>query len=128
MTPMIDVTFLLIIFFLVSSHLSKQENHVKLNLPEAKNAAAADLLAAQTVTTINLLDDGSLRIGSADVLADEVVGILSAKNTDVGGKLQVRIRCSHEQPFSRVSPILAACARSEITDIVFAVYQAKATQ
>ncbi|MCA9180756.1 MAG: biopolymer transporter ExbD, partial [Planctomycetales bacterium] len=30
MTPMIDVVFLLIIFFLVSSHLAKQENQVEL--------------------------------------------------------------------------------------------------
>ena len=35
MTPMIDVTFLLIIFFLVSSHLAQQELQVDLELPAA---------------------------------------------------------------------------------------------
>ena len=35
MTPMIDVVFLLIIFFLVSSHLAKQEVHLELPLPAA---------------------------------------------------------------------------------------------
>ncbi len=39
MTPMIDVTFLLIIFFLVSSHLAKQENFLKLDLPTAAAGA-----------------------------------------------------------------------------------------
>jgi len=35
MTPMIDVVFLLIIFFLVSSHLAQQETQLELDLPEA---------------------------------------------------------------------------------------------
>ncbi len=35
MTPMIDVVFLLIIFFLVSSHLARQENRLPLDLPVA---------------------------------------------------------------------------------------------
>ena len=33
MTPMIDVVFLLIIFFLVSSHLAQQEVQLDLDLP-----------------------------------------------------------------------------------------------
>ena len=37
MTPMIDVVFLLIIFFLVSSHLARQEVHMQLDLPAAGN-------------------------------------------------------------------------------------------
>ena len=39
MTPMIDVVFLLIIFFLVSSHLAKQE--VQMPLPLARLLRAA---------------------------------------------------------------------------------------
>ena len=35
MTPMIDVVFLLIIFFLVSSHLARQEVQLDLDLPRA---------------------------------------------------------------------------------------------
>ena len=44
MTPMIDVVFLLIIFFLVSSHLAKQEVQRDLPLPGADSGVdpAAD--------------------------------------------------------------------------------------
>ena len=35
MTPMIDVVFLLIIFFLVSSNLAQQEVHLEIDLPDA---------------------------------------------------------------------------------------------
>ncbi len=37
MTPMIDIVFLLIIFFLVSSHLAKQEVQLDLDLPAAES-------------------------------------------------------------------------------------------
>ena len=42
MTPMIDVVFLLIIFFLVSSHLAKQETQIELALPTAVSASDDD--------------------------------------------------------------------------------------
>ena len=38
MTPMIDVVFLLIIFFLVSSHLAQQETQVTVDLPDASSS------------------------------------------------------------------------------------------
>ena len=40
MTPLIDVVFLLIIFFLVSSQLARQEANIELELPEASTGSA----------------------------------------------------------------------------------------
>ena len=37
MTPMIDIVFQLIIFFLLTGHMVKQESHLKLPLPEASS-------------------------------------------------------------------------------------------
>ena len=39
MTPMIDITFLLVIFFLVASHWSRQEVDLAVNLPSRKSSA-----------------------------------------------------------------------------------------
>jgi len=58
MTPMIDVVFLLIIFFLVSSHLSRQESQLELELPTA--ASGQDDTDQETPRlTINVKSDGS---------------------------------------------------------------------
>ncbi|MBT6848587.1 MAG: biopolymer transporter ExbD, partial [Planctomycetaceae bacterium] len=43
MTPMIDVVFLLIIFFLVSSHLARQETQLELDLPEASSGEQVEV-------------------------------------------------------------------------------------
>ena len=42
MTPMIDVVFLLIIFFLVSSHLAQSDAQLPLPLPAASSGELAD--------------------------------------------------------------------------------------
>ena len=69
MTPMIDVSFLLIIFFLVSSHLAQQEVQLELDLPEA--ASGESLTAEERRRLVfNLLGDGSLLIGGQPILPD----------------------------------------------------------
>jgi biopolymer transport protein ExbD len=59
MTPMIDISFLLIIFFIVSSHLAQQEVKLELDLP---NAASGDEASeeGERRLVVNLLPDGSI--------------------------------------------------------------------
>lgn len=65
MTPMIDVVFLLIIFFLVSSHLAKQENQVELDLPTA--ASGSDHLDSREHVTVNILASGQWQMAGATI-------------------------------------------------------------
>ena len=44
MTPMIDVVFLLIIFFLVSSHLARQETQMELDFARRPTPVAMTLI------------------------------------------------------------------------------------
>ncbi len=123
MTPMIDVTFLLIIFFMVSSHLSKQENHLKLDLPSADHALASDIVLAEESVTVNVLESGELRLGAAVIEPEQLPRLLSEKNAAANGKLQVRIRCSKLLPYGRIAPVLRDLVAANVTDVVFAVYE-----
>ena len=125
MTPMIDVTFLLIIFFLVSSHLSKQENNVKLNLPIAENGLTNELILAQQSVTLNVLDNGEIRLGANPIARERIAMVLGEENAKADGKLQVRIRCGEETPYGQVGPILRQLVAAEVTDVVFAVFDDK---
>ena len=66
-TPMIDITFLLLIFFLVSSALSKQ---TPVELPEAQygDAVAAD---ESVIVTIDALPAGGAVIYKGDGVSDQ---------------------------------------------------------
>ncbi len=122
MTPMIDVVFLLIIFFLVSSHLAKQEAQMELPLPDAETgeAAAADQLPR---VTVNVLDDGTLLMSGRRVPHDELAERLQEKLSRSGPDLEVRIRSHREAPYGLINPVMKACTDVNIWNVTFAVYR-----
>jgi biopolymer transport protein ExbD len=124
MTPMIDVVFLLIIFFLVSSHLAKQEAQMQLPLPAADSGHEATEQATPRVT-INVLMDGTMLLSGHKVRADQLQQRLRGRLQESGPNLQVRIRSDRGAPYRFVEPIMLACARAGIWDVSFAVYRSE---
>lgn len=122
MTPMIDVVFLLIIFFLVSSHLSRQESRVELELPEASSAQKDTDLETPRVT-INVLEDGSMWISGRPIEMNRLAETLEQSRIDQGDDIEVRIRGSREARYETFEPIMLACAQQSIWNVTFAVKQ-----
>jgi biopolymer transport protein ExbD len=122
MTPMIDVVFLLIIFFLVSSHLAQRENRIPVNLPQA-SSGQQDLPSVTPRLTITIRDDGSIWLGGRRIESKEVRARLVERQQQEGPDLEVRIRCDRHVPYSSVEPILADAARADIWNVTFAVIQ-----
>ena len=122
MTPMIDVVFLLIIFFLVSSHLSKQENQIELSLPVA--ASADEDPAQQTPRmTITVTADGKYSLAGRPIAAGRLPQQFSDVVAKEGSDLEVRIRGSRSAPYSAVEPIMLACTKSGIWNVTYAVFR-----
>lgn len=121
MTPMIDVVFLLIIFFLVSSHLAKQEANVKLDLPSAKTGIDNNLDRPQL--TLNILDDGSWMVAGQWMSRDRFREIAKQRFVAENGILRVKIRIARSQPYSRLAEALKLLSEEKIGDIVFGVYE-----
>ena len=122
MTPMIDVVFLLIIFFLVSSHLAKQESQMQLPLPVAESGSMESETESRRIT-VNVLHGGRLLLAGKAVRPTELVERLRDKIADAGSDLEVRIRSDRTVEYRYVEPIMLACARSGIWNVTFAVYR-----
>lgn len=122
MTPMIDVVFLLIIFFLLSSHLARQESRLELPLPIAQSGDD-DPISAKPRVTINVRADGSMTLAGRPVLPDEVESRLAAAKNEIGDDVEVRLRSSRETPYGKVEPIMLACTRNRIWNVSYAVYR-----
>ncbi|MFT7642852.1 MAG: biopolymer transport protein ExbD [Pirellulaceae bacterium] len=123
MTPMIDVVFLLIIFFLVSSHLAKQESQMELPLPAADSGSLPDEQSTNPRITVNVLNDGAMMLSGRAIKAAELQEVLVAKKAKVGPDLEVRIRGDRKAAYQFVEPIMLSCARSGIWNVTFAVYR-----
>jgi len=120
MTPMIDVVFLLIIFFLVSSHLARQEVQWELDLPAARTGRDV-VQQHRPRITVNVLRDGQIRLSGAVVSAVELLDRFEYESAKVPEPIEVRIRTDQTVPYRFVEPILAACARARIWDVTFSV-------
>jgi biopolymer transport protein ExbD len=124
MTPMIDVVFLLIIFFLVSSHLAKQEVQAELSLPVAETGEEQQ--TARRRVTINVVAERNhyvIRFGTRPVKTKNLRKSLQQEWERAGDDLEVRIRSDREIPYGMVEPILVACAQLGIWNVQFAVIQ-----
>ena len=122
MTPMIDVVFLLIIFFLVSSHLAKQEAQMPLELPLADSGSEAIDNQAPRVT-INVTSEGTLLLAGRAVSPAELQRRLAEQREKEGDDLEVRIRSDRNVPYSHVEPIMLSSVRAGIWNVTFSVYR-----
>lgn len=120
MTPMIDVVFLLIIFFLVSSHLAKQEVQLDLDLPQAASGQHPPDDGRPRVT-INVLPAGEILLAGSEVDTEELARRLHVELHAAGQDLEVRIRSDRRVAYQFIEPILIACSRAGAWNVTFAV-------
>jgi biopolymer transport protein ExbD len=124
LTPMIDVVFQLIIFFLISSHLAKQEAQMALPLPIADSGEQPAERDARRLT-LNVLGDGRLLLAGHPVSAAELLTRLKEAAATAGEPLEVRLRGDRAVPYEFVEPLLVACARAGVGDVKFSVYRSE---
>lgn len=127
-TPLIDVVFLLIIFFLVSSNLLQQEASVEIMLPHARTAQAPQ----PTTIILSLVDADRILWGTQEISRDdlerELTRVANERNAADKNKLgenrqiSVRLRIAKNVPYRSVEQILSICARHSLKNICFAVY------
>ncbi len=126
MTPLIDVTFLLVTFFLAASQLVKIDAGERVELPAATLAAPAEAATPNRVT-VTIAADGTLRVaGQVRDRAFAAALFMQAgrRFSDGGENPEVRLRCDRAAPFSVVEPLLLACAKAGVRDVKFAVLAA----
>ncbi|HJQ81612.1 MAG TPA: biopolymer transporter ExbD [Lacipirellulaceae bacterium] len=122
MTPMIDVTFQLIIFFLLSSRLAQQETQMELDLPAAASGREA-VDDDRPRLTVNVSAEGRVMLSSTETPREEMAGRLRIERERLGRDLEVRVRADRSVPYRAVAPILLACAEAGIWNVTFAVVE-----
>ncbi|MEO1498376.1 MAG: biopolymer transporter ExbD [Planctomycetota bacterium] len=117
LTPMIDVVFLLIVFFLVSSHLARQEARIDVNLPAA--ATGQRSLAPAGRWTIDIPRDGRPQLSGEPI---DAATLLQRLREQAETPPAVRLRGDGATDFATIEPLLAACAEGGVSDISFGVF------
>src|SRR5687768_14365561 len=102
MTPMIDVVFNLLIFFLLGSAYANDERQIELELPTVK--AASPLTEAPEEITVNVAADGTLNALGKNLTLDELTGVLEKSKNNYPDQA-VAIRGSREAKYQAVADV-----------------------
>jgi biopolymer transport protein ExbD len=118
MTPLIDVTFLLIIFALLISHFVQQEEKL-LRLPKADQAHdTKERLPRKLIVSVSRSGVVSIGGQSQDIQTlESLFRGARAKNPNVS----VQLRADGDMNYERVQQILRRCAQAGIWRVSFAV-------
>lgn len=114
LAPMIDVVFLLLIFFMVATTFVEREKEMGIDLPTAQSGEEASFEAEEIV--INLLKEGRIKLNGEEVSADRLDQLL-ANAAAVNPETPVTIRGDREVVLQRVVSVMDSCRIAGLTDI-----------
>ena len=120
LTPMIDVVFLLIIFFIVSNNMIQQDNAIVVELPEATTGVPPQERQTKRLT-ISIPSPGTLYVGTEPLDRGSLARILSECRRDWGEEAEIRIRTDKDILYGEIQPILQMAVETGIVHISFAV-------
>lgn len=120
-TPLIDVVFLLIIFFLVASHFVRSEQAQPVELPMATGGEMDNEQAPNRLTITIAADDSLFVAGEAQSLPQVMERIDGLAAADSSGEPEVRFRGHKDGQFGQIRRLVEHCAAKNIRSIRFAV-------
>jgi biopolymer transport protein ExbD len=122
MSPMIDLVFLLLIFFMVASTLIDKMIDPEVRPPVAKDAAVRESLSKGRVL-INILEDGTLRNEQKIEVTEEeitkLVKFVDRENKRLGVETQVLIRADRDSPVEYTKKVVSAAGAGGVMNFIF---------
>jgi biopolymer transport protein ExbD len=117
LAPMIDIVFLLLIFFIVTWQYSRSETDLSVSVPTAEEGVQKKRAPGEII--INVLPDGSIRVEGAQVTLQEMRKKL-AEIAKAYPNNPVRIRGDGGVPYQRIVEVIDGCQKAGIWNISFA--------
>ena len=118
MTPMIDIVFLLIIFFMVGTEFSNLERNIDLQPPTVSDASA--LTPPPDHRIVNVYRDGRIVLDREGVSLEELTNRLTNARSQYKD-LGVQVRGDAASTLQTVTEVLTACRQAGITEMGISV-------
>lgn len=119
LTPMIDVVFLLIAFFMTVSSIISAEL-IEIEMPVAEEASVPDEKGERQYITVDR--EGNLFLGAAPTDFDTITEYVRIGNETRPG-FKVYLRADAETPHLHVRDVMSAIADGGVFDVIFATKQ-----
>ena len=114
LTPLIDVVFLLLIFFLVTSEFEDEERRMDIVLPSA--TSAVPMVGQPREIIVDIDREGEIYLRGQQVSLGELEGLLRTAVANNPTNQTAIIRADQETAFQPVVSVMDACNRTGISD------------
>ena len=118
MAPMIDMVFLLLIFFMVASVVVTDK--VKIDLPESQAAKVPEDIKGRLVLTVDANDQ--LYIGMTMITIEQLKEIIT-EELELDPNLRLMIRSDGSVQYQTNKKIMIACSEVGATDLIYATFE-----
>jgi biopolymer transport protein ExbD len=116
--PMIDVTLLLLFFFMLSGKLTKNAKLMRIRVPQADAPLVPENTSEREV--INIDAAGAWFCGDQAVSTTELVARLRQRFSN-HPPLKLQVRADAETPASRIKELMALAAEAGALEVVYGV-------
>ncbi|MDP4793659.1 MAG: biopolymer transporter ExbD [Verrucomicrobiales bacterium] len=125
MSPMIDLTFLLLIFFMVASHIITVQIDRRVNPPTAKNSQVAQDASGRVV--VNILADGTIwaqdkvELTSTESIT-AYVDEARVRFEESGVQTRLNLRADEDVDTRIIKRVVQAAAEAGVVEVIFGSY------
>jgi biopolymer transport protein ExbD len=120
MAPMIDMVFLLLVFFMCASRLSQLQT-VELEIPDANKAVVPKERPDRVV--VNVTSAGDVLVGTQAVADDNELRDVIKQYKESMPDIKVYVRADKESEHKHVRKIMAVMGELGIDDFIFGAFK-----
>ena len=113
MAPMVDMIFLLVIFFLTTTSFTDKEREQDVLLPANRNPGSLSKTADNHLI-VNVLAEGGMRIFGDDVDRNELASIIRERRDRARRPLKVQVRADRRAAYGNVAMALESIERGGV--------------
>ena len=122
MAPMIDMVFLLLVFFMTVASVAKSQRQVELELPESEESKVPEDASGRGILSVDA--EGTFYIGDEPHTLAEVRNAISGR-LKRDPELKVQIRADRATKYADIQKLLRTAAKAGAYEIIYATYEAR---
>ncbi len=123
MSPMIDLVFLLLIFFMIASTLITYKKDERVQIPIAASARVPKEIRDRVI--INVYNDGSIADESSNPLSLDQVEVMMTQAKAKNPNARLHLRADARVPHKEVKEVVAASAKGGVNTVIFSTHEVK---
>lgn len=124
LAPLVDVLFLLVIFFAVTSHYARHEQVMDISVPAAEEGKDKKSRTVGEII-VNIKSAGEIVVNGQELTTDDLLGKLR-NITAVNPDQAVILRGDKVVPYDHIVRVMDICQKAGIWNIAFATRQPEA--